>query len=144
MSRGGHEAARAVDAGFLQFAFVRGVAVDGKVTGFLDARGLVRAQVEHDEGQSLGLEFLDDVAAHAAVAADDNVIGKLVEQVQVVSSSPLAGQTLADVQSRHQPDLTLLACKHATVIGTPGRAAAPWWKPAASSSPSVPSSNFKS
>ena len=82
-------------------------------------------------------DFLDEVS-HA------RGLELLLEQVQVVSSSPLAGQTLADVQSRHQPDLTLLACKHATVIGTPGRAAAPWWKPAASSSPSVPSSNFKS
>ena len=51
-------------------------------------------------------DFLDEVSHTSGLEL-------LLEQIQVAPGSPLAGQTLADVQSRHQIDLTLLACKQA-------------------------------
>ena len=51
-------------------------------------------------------DFLDEVSHTSGLEL-------LLEQVQVSPNSPLAGQTLAEVQTRHQLDLTLLACKHA-------------------------------
>ena len=51
-------------------------------------------------------DFLDEVSHTSGLEL-------LLEQVQVAPNSPLAGQTLAEVQTRHQLDLTLLACKHA-------------------------------
>ncbi len=51
-------------------------------------------------------DFLDEVSHTSGLEL-------VLDQVKIEPKSPLAGQTLADVQSRHQLDLTLLACKHA-------------------------------
>ncbi|MBI3417569.1 MAG: potassium channel protein [Verrucomicrobia bacterium] len=51
-------------------------------------------------------DFLDEVSHTSGLEL-------LLEQIQVAPDSPLAGQTLAEVQARHQLDVTVLACKHA-------------------------------
>jgi len=51
-------------------------------------------------------DFLDEVSHASGMEL-------LLEQIQVASGSALAGQTLADAQSRHQFDVTVLACKSA-------------------------------
>ena len=51
-------------------------------------------------------DFLDEVSHTSGMEL-------LLEQIQVAPDSPLAGQTLGDLQTRHQFDVTVLACKHA-------------------------------
>ena len=74
----GHEAARAFDAGLLEPALVRGVAQHGERASLLRARDFLRHEVDDDIRQPLGLEFGDDIAPHAAVAADDDVVGEFI------------------------------------------------------------------
>ena len=56
--------------------------MDGELTGLLDARDFVGAQVDDDKRQALGLEFRDDVTAHASVTTDDDVVGKFVKHAE--------------------------------------------------------------
>lgn len=49
-------------------------------------------------------DFLDEVSHTSGMEL-------VLEQVQVAAGSLLAGQTLADAQTRHQFDVTVLACK---------------------------------
>lgn len=51
-------------------------------------------------------DFLDEVSHTSGLEL-------LLEQIQIAPDSPLAGQTLAEVQTRHRLDVTVLACKHA-------------------------------
>ena len=41
--------------------------------------------IDHDEGQALGVQLLSHVAAHPAVAADDDVIGEFVQHAEQAS-----------------------------------------------------------
>ena len=51
-------------------------------------------------------DFLDEVSHTSGLEL-------VLEQIQIAPSSPLVGQTLAAARTRHEFDVTVLACKHA-------------------------------
>ena len=73
---GDDHGARAVEAGGLQHAFIRGVPVDHRVARRARGAHAHRVEVHREEFEALALEHAADVLADAAVPAEDHVLAR--------------------------------------------------------------------
>jgi hypothetical protein len=81
----GDQAARALDPRLLQREFIRRVAMQTQVPGFVDVRDLVRVLVQHDEGNVFQFKRVRDVPPDASVPAHDHMIFKLIQHSRSLS-----------------------------------------------------------